>query len=559
MCAKIVTLFNNYECYNFNAVKSKNKSEQQLWSRRQFLDFMGRGSLVVSIPFPILLQACQGASPDLPITPLKPSLDDDLLLVKGLEYKVLIKQGDPINTAGDRFGDHNDFIAFMPVSDKEADLWVNHEDITSLFISGTRENDEKLKEQVDNEMSMVGGSLIRIVKNESGYWELNRSSEMNKRIDANSEMTFADGLAIAGSTSVIGTLGNCSGGVTPWNTILTCEENTAEYFGNLEFGPGGDRQVISMDVGLGWERYYPRPPEHYGWVVEINPISGEGKKLVGLGRFAHECATLSLSETGIPVVYTGDDENDQCLYKFIAAEKDSLDKGTLYVANLDSGTWVPIDYHTNPVLQEHFSSHEEMMIRCREAAKIVGGSPLDCPEDIAIDPVTGAIVVSLTNNIPRGDHYGSLLKITEKDGDPLALRFESETMVTGGRKSGFVCPDNLCFDSKGNLWLTTDISSSKINKEMYAGFGNNSLFVIPMSGKQAGIPIRIATAPVEAELTGLAFNEDESTLFVSVQHPGYKSTTLRKPTSRWPEGGDNMPKSSVVMIRGEAFSLLNEV
>lgn len=532
-------------------------SRNSMWSRRNFLEFMGRSALAVSLPMPVLLDGCAPKQKESFVIPLEPSIEDELVLVHGLQYKVLIKQGDLINLGGDSFGDHNDYIAFLPINDTEANLWVNHEYITPIFISGTKDRDSKLIEQIDNEMKMVGGSFLRITKGEDGYWNIDRSASINRRIDANTPMSFSNGVELEGSSSVVGTMGNCSGGITPWNTILTCEENTEDYFGKLEFDTDGGRTVVPKKWGLGWERFYPRPPEHYGWVVEFNPENGECKKLIGLGRFAHECATVNIGESGIPVVYTGDDDNDECLYKFIASQRDSLDEGNLYVANMEAGKWIPIDFESNPVLKRRFDSQLEVMVRCREAAKIVGGSPLDCPEDIAIDPVTGAIIVSLTNNKPNDNYYGSLLKIVEKDNDPLALEFESETLISGGLKSGFACPDNLCFDKKGNLWVTSDVSTSELNNDTYKAFGNNGIFFIPMSGDKAGVPIRIASAPVEAELTGLAFSEDEATLFVSVQHPGDETINLAHPTSHWPNGGTEMPRSAVVMITGEALSRLS--
>jgi secreted PhoX family phosphatase len=129
------------------------------------------------------------------------------------------------------------------------------------------------------------------------------------------------------------------------------------------------------------------------------------------------------------------------------------------------------------------------------------------------------------------------------------MTFKAADFLVGG--DDFSCPDNLAFDSKGNLWIATDMSGGAMNKPPYTKFKNNGLFYVAMSGPEAGIVKQIASAPKDAELTGLSFSPDGKTLFMSVQHPGEKSGSLRTLTSHWPKGGDSEPLSSVVQIRGK--------
>jgi len=199
-------------------------------------------------------------------------------------------------------------------------------------------------------------------------------------------------------------------------------------------------------------------------------------------------------------------------------------------------------------LKKKFSSSLEMLIRTREAAKIVGATPLDRPEDIEIHPVSGDVIVALTNNLSRGNSFGSLLKIQEKNSDASSLEFDASTFLSGGEETGFACPDNLAFDSQGDLWFTTDISNKSINKAPYEFMKNNSLFYLPLKGAGAGKAHRVASGPVGSELTGPVFSPDGRTLFLSVQHPGEKSPSYKNPTSHWPDGGNAMPRSAVVQI-----------
>lgn len=526
-------------------------------SRRQFLKFLGRTGLALSAGSVIALlpscseeeQAAQQGAAALPgFTPkaLQPSLKDDLLLAEGFEYDVLVSWGDALSEQ-EQFGFNNDFTAFIPLEkENEGILWVNHEYTHPLFVSGHQKGQEKSKEQVEKEMYSVGGSLLRVRK-EKGKWKLVPNDAFNRRITAKTMIPFEWDEAIMGATEGMGTLANCSGGVTPWGTILTCEENYDSFYGERNYETG-EREASHY----GWEQYYDNPPEHYGWVVEVNPKTGAAKKLVALGRCAHECATVAELEDGRLVVYTGDDANDECLYKFVGSKPGSLKEGVLYVANMERQEWIALDWATQPKLQEQFKSQTEVLIRLREAAKLMGGTPLARPEDIEIDPLSGAVFVSLTNNKPKQNYFGEILKLEEKDKSSTQL--QASTFLAGGEETGFACPDNLAFDRKGNLWFTSDISGSAIGKAPYTAFKNNGLYLVPTSGERAGEVIQIASAPKEAELTGPYFAPDGETLFLSVQHPGEGTKDLAQPSSTWPTG--QQPKPSVVAIQGESMKKL---
>ena len=279
--------------------------------------------------------------------------------------------------------------------------------------------------------------------------------------------------------------------------------------------------------------------------------------MIALGRCAHECATVHETKDGRLVVYSGDDSNDECLYKFISDEPENLRDGKLYVANTEKGEWISLVFEEQAILQANFKNQTEVLIRLREAAKLVGGTPLNRPEDIEIDPLTGDVLIALTNNKPKGDYLGQILKIEETDNkDKTSLTFKASTFLAGGEETGFACPDNMAFDTVGNLWFTSDISGSAIGKAPYQSFGNNGLFMVPSWGENKGNVLQIASAPVDAEFTGPFFAPDGETLFLSVQHPGERSKSLNTLTSNWPHGPGELPKPSVVCISGKALQEL---
>jgi secreted PhoX family phosphatase len=504
-------------------------------NRRDFLQFLGVSGVLANVPLcareisqPLRWSVSQF---------LPPSLEDRLITAEGLSYRLLIKWGDPIN-ALEKFGFNNDFISFHPLSLDRGLLWVNHETVSPMFINGPK----RTKENVDLEMKEVGGSILEIQK-VNGSWEVNKNSKFNRRLDAMTEIPMAWKQPIAGAQVATGTMANCAGGKTPWGTFLSCEENFEFFWGDVD-----RKNNRTPSHYMKWETFYPRPPQHYGWVVEIEPLSGKAKKLISLGRFCHECAAVTKSKNGKAVVYSGDDGNNQHLYKFISDSSDSLEQGKLYVANLEKGTWLSLDINDSAILKENFKDQTEIQTYTREAAKLLGATQLARPEDIEFDPLTGNVFIALTNNTSTGNHYGSILKIAEDGNDPGSLTFKHDTFLTGGKEAGFACPDNMAFDKMGNLWFTTDIFGRDINHGAYEGLGNNGLFVFLRSGAHAGEILRLATAPVDAEFTGPCFSPDYKTLFLSVQHPGEMSPDPKHLTSRWPLG--DIPRSSVVTLEG---------
>lgn len=521
-------------------------------SRREFMKFVGVGTAALigaSTGMEQVAQAAEKGATDVfkkmahhpPFRPISPSNQDKLLLPPGFQYDVIAAWGDDIGN-GEKFGYNCDLTVYFPIegSSEHGLLWVNHEYIGSgalwMYPAQASEAQKHAIEQYN-----LGGSIIEI-KKVGGKWKLIKDSRYARRITANTMIDLtgpARGCAAVGCvTEVKGTYANCSGGRTLWGTVLSCEENFEED-----------------------AKRWGRNSTHYGWVVEVDPFDPQSKPLkhTALGRFAHENAAMTLSKDGRLVVYMGDDSNDQYFYKFVSEDKfqpargkanrSLFSKGTLYVANLGEGTWIPLDINRSAALSAEFASQGEVVVHARDAAKLVGATPLDRPEDVEVHPRDGSVYVALTNNTKHGNYHGQILRLIEARDDAASERFTFEVFAVGGRQSGFSCPDNLLFDKQGNLWVSTDISSSKLNQaNAYESFKNNGLFFIATQGRQAGEAFQFASGPREAEMTGPDFTPDQRTLFVAVQHPGEETEDPQHPTSRWPYG--DLPRPAVVAIRG---------
>lgn len=497
--------------------------------------------------------------------PVDASAEDRFILPEGFKYEFIRTWGDKI-TNTEYFGFNNDFVGYLPIdflqggnNSNDGLLVVNHEYPSPLFINNYTDEDFKkgrikTKEEVDKEKKSVGISIFR-VKRENGEWIFIDDENYNRMIDADTSVKicgYAAGSDVMKSAEyATGTLANCSGGLTPWGTFLSGEENFQDYFVSDNVWEYRWNDVIKDAV-----------IEHYGWVVEVDPFDKNSipKKRTSLGRFRHENVAISISDNKKVAAYMGDDKVNECVYKFVSgksydennreANMDILDEGDLYVADFENNKWQLLDYDKRKELKSAFTSQADVLVNCDRSSKLVGGTECNRPEDIEINPVDKSVFIAFTNNSKKEDYDGSIVRIIEKNNDPESLEFEWEVFATGGVDSGFSCPDNLTFDSKGNLWVLCDVSTSKLNKDRYVPFKNNSLFMIPTSGENKGKAFRFASGPVDCEMCGGTFTPDESTLFLSIQHPGENSLTQENPTSRWPNYGKDIPRPAVIAVTG---------
>jgi secreted PhoX family phosphatase len=477
---------------------------------------------------------------------------DDLTVPKGFSWDIIAKEGDIINNAKATFGDCADYVAFLPGKDKNSGfLWVNHEYVNARVHYGKQlAVADKTKAMIDREMAMVGGSYIEIKRSPGTQkWTLESASPNAFRIDAHTSIPM---VGPAGGRTAMGTLANCSGGLTPWSTVLTCEEN---------FEYGWDPKDSEY---AGWADHYKVNIEDYGWVVEVNPTTKKARKLTALGRFAHEGAWVHTTKDKRLVVYMGDDARFQHLYKYVSTgtlsgnpEKDGelLNDGILYAANMKALRWEELSLR-NPVLKNdpRFKTNADILTNCRLAALAAGATPLNRPEGIVLDPLDGRIYLALTNNDKAGDFFGSVMVVTEKDGNHAGTEFDFATHVSGTTASGMICPDNLAAGPGHSLWVSTDISGWSIGKGVYRDVKRNGLYHLTKDKSGVVYPKCFALGPFQSELTSPCFHQNEKELFVCVQHPGeYSFEGSGGLTSHWPSKDGN-PKSAVVVVTADKGS-----
>ncbi|MGE3304230.1 MAG: PhoX family phosphatase, partial [Hyphomonadaceae bacterium] len=430
-----------------------------------------------------------------------------------------------------------------------------------------------------------------------------------------------------------------------WGTYLTAEENfdafffmTAETpalaeaqrdaawlwssgsFGSPLFsGPRARPSPAGYDVARN-----PFGPALYGWIVEIDPYDPQWtpRKRTALGRNKHECATTALARDGRCVVYLGDDQANEHVYKFVsrgrfapdnrAANRDLLNDGQLYAAQFEAngaGRWIALTPEAAnaaaPPYALPFADAGDVAIRAREAARILGATPMDRPEDVEalIDENwvgLGQVLIVCTNNKtahaatpgnPRrqggpsvqANVAGHILRIDEEGADAAAARFRwdvfalagdpaagaAPTSLPGGETgyvsvahdaratftgARFACPDNICFDAQKNVWIATDGSPAVF------GDCNDSVLVTPTAGAAQRPVKRFLVGPVGSEICGPTMAPDQRAFLAAIQHPGEadregvnfaqtrQSAPAAKPPSSFPDGAGAWPRSAVVVV-----------
>ena len=545
---------------------------------------------------------------------------------------ILLRWGDPIfegapefdvnkQTAESQlkqFGYNNDFIGFVPLPSQEslkqsALLCVNHEyPLAGLMFPNIGRDIEGAitAQQVDVTKAAVGVSIVKVDLVDDN-WSVDLTSKYNRRISAlGTEIELsgpAAGHARLQTTAdpegrnVIGTFNNCAGGITPWGTYLSCEENFNFHFSG-EMNESHPEIENYQRYNLGTDLFYwgkydqrfnvskePNEPNRFGWVVEIDPMDSTStpKKRTALGRFKHEGAENVVAKDGRLVIYMGDDQRFEYLYKFVSrdkvdlqnkqANKNLLDDGTVFVAKFyvdGQLEWLPIEY-SNPILAPHFSSQADILIQMRSAADLLGATPMDRPEDVIPNKNTGKVYVLLTNNTqrdetnaanPREDNaFGHIIEITEEDenfaknkgrwdmlvkcGDPAKPEHDADWHEQTSKDGWFASPDNGVVDPNGRLWISTDQGA----KTPLSGTADG-LWGLETEGELRGIGKMFFRVPNGAEMCGPVFSDDGESLFLSVQHPGDDESTgvsrIDSALTLWPDFQEGVPpRPSIVVVR----------
>ena len=400
-------------------------------------------------------------------TSLIPTLQlDTISIPKSHGFQYLVASGTPYIGAPGNVSTNFDFTGYVPINNSSRQGYMS----------------------VNYETSAGGVSVSNIrLNNQDGLW----------KVDSIKPVDF---------TPVVKTEANCSGTVTPWGTVITCEETNGLQDTN------GDGYI---DVG---------------WNVEINPITKtvvKGQKLWAMGRMSHENVVVHSDRK---TVYQGEDSGTGCIYKFVADVAENLSSGKLYVLKLTAvtsdatvkdyknfnangepvgsvGTWIEVP---NTTVAERNN--------VKPKAIELGGTIFSGVEDVEISPIDGKIYFAV-----KGNPFFRVYRF--KDNGITLSEFETYVggtnyrMNVGGKEldeDWGVGNDNLTFDDRGNLWVLQDGS-------------RNHIWIVRPNHTQVNPKVEIfMLTPNGSEPTGMTFTPDFRYMFMSIQEPNATNATIQK-------------------------------
>lgn len=459
----------------------------------------------------------------------------------------------PILTVGDRpfsdpeafVGADHDFTAVWPLPNGNALLWVNHESPPGELAEPRYWSHLGRAPTADDIRACMGASVLEIALNARGDWAVVHGSPKNWRLSGFGPVTKVTGPAIEVlGPEVVGTMWNCGGGVTPWGTVLTCEEN---FRYQVPEGLGSRDGRIGSEGPVAGDRIPGLRGEHYGWVVEVDPADSSWvpRRHTALGRFRHESAAVVAVE-GEPIrVYMADDRDGGGVWRYTSQERYTagmgrdagsalLEVGSLEIARFAGagGTWVKVGLQAScagdalagfgktnlpdafvvaareaSTLSAVYESSAALLVDAWAAGVLAGGTGLGHPEGVVAEG--NRVVVAVTKagtarppfGLAHNPPLGCVVEILDQ-GHTFSWRVVADSGSEWGN------PDNLAI-AAGGLLLCTDSGARET-----ARLGNNALYWL--AEKQA---LRLIQAPPGAEVAGPSFAPDGQTLFMSLQHP----------------------------------------
>ncbi|WP_210149773.1 alkaline phosphatase PhoX [Chryseobacterium scophthalmum] len=400
------------------------------------------------------------------------------------KYQLILKEGDNYTEGGGLVGGLNDFTAYVAKNNSSTDGYLS----------------------VNHETNPGGVTMAEVNYNTSTkLWQLTKSRAVS----------FS-------APSLVQTIRNCSGGVTPWGTVVTAEES-----------------VTSNDLNA--DGY-----KDYGWLVEIDPATaqvmshnqaGTKDKLWQMGIMNHENVVVNNAGT---TAYYGEDGGTHMVYKYVMDTPNNLASGNLYVLKLDQGLSGGNPVATTGQWIQIPNKLQADQNNTAALALSLGGTSFNGVEDVEISPLDGKIYFTAKglDKVYRMTDNGMTLSNVETFVGGASTTYSFNTAQGVKTEAWGDGNDNLTFDELGNLWVLQD-------------GGKNYIWVIGPDHTQTNPNVRLfASMPAGSEPTGLTFTPDKKFGFLSIQHP---NSTISTDVDATGNTIDYRGKSATIVVALQQF------
>jgi hypothetical protein len=263
-----------------------------------------------------------------------------------------------------------------------------------------------------------------------------------------------------------------------------------------------------------------------GYIYHFN--NGVLTRLDALGSASFTGVTAHQTENGKAIIYYSDfTPTNSNLYKFVANKGTDCNQGDVYAAKLPSFGWMLMNRETQPELSKKYKTDSDILSHLNEATRVVGYISNYAVAGVTFDKNDGTIKYANMPLIHKNYLYGSVDYIFENGGQFEGTSFHYKPYILAGARDYHSHLAQITIDDKNGVWICTGMSIDDIGNEVYQPNGGNAILLMPKTGVQSNLKLRVAVAPQKGRFSGLILDKKQHCIYTALQDQQGKGVLLK--------------------------------